>query len=391
MTEAAVNKVQTAIVICPEGDSAKRRLLGLTLGERVLLALSFSGVKQIAFVGPGPRPTSSRAKFETVEASTLPRQGKVFVTSSDAVFDRQMVSSAEVAAGLPLQLVDASSVDALVANPTAALAAFGTGQADSGRGFALRVVDGVSKSRAHRSLILSMRKPIDGFISRHLNRYMSLFVTGYLVRTGITPNMVTISIGLLGLIAAYIVGQGQPWWTLVLAGVLFQIQSVLDGCDGEIARLTYTFSDKGQWLDTVGDDVTNYSFCFGLAYGQAVVLGRNDLMAFGILTLVVQATMSIILYRRMLRMGIGDLMAIPDTVTSKASSDGFFGKFLRGAREATRRDTFILIIATVTALQLPVIAFFLFAIGTYPAFFAVLLNEKRLSGQERARAAAQVS
>jgi hypothetical protein len=63
----------------------------------------------------------------------------------------------------------------------------------------------------------------------------------------------------------------------------------------------------------------------------------------------------------------------------------------KGAREATRRDTFILIIATVTALQMPVVAFFLFAIGTYPAFFAVLLNEKRLSSQERARAAAQAS
>jgi phosphatidylglycerophosphate synthase len=264
----------------------------------------------------------------------------------------------------------------------------GAGVAALGRGFALRVVDRASASRAHRALLLSLRKPIDGFVSRNLNRYMSLFCSSLLVRTGITPNMVTISIGVLGIVAAFIVGQGQPWWMLVLAGLLFQVQSVLDGCDGEIARLTYTFSDVGQWLDTVGDDVTNYAFCFGLAYGQAVVLGRSDLMAFGALTLAVQVAMSFILYRRMIRMGIGDLMAIPDTVTSRAKSDGTFGKLLKAIREATRRDTFILIIASLTALQLPLVAFFLFALGTYPTFIAVLVNERRLARQEHAAATA---
>lgn len=384
MTDNNADPVRTAIVICPQGATVNQRLLGLSLGERVLLALSFSGVKQVAFVGPGERPTSARAKLAVVPIADLPRQGRVLVTSSDAVFDRHMISSLQIPPGLPLELVPATSIDALVADTTVALAKLGAGRADSGKGFAIRVVGSASASRAHRALILSLRKPIDGFISRNLNRYMSLFCSSLLVRTGITPNMVTISIGFLGLVAAFMVGQGQPWWMLVGAGVLFQVQSVLDGCDGEIARLTYTFSDVGQWLDTIGDDITNYAFCFGLAYGQAVVLGRSDLMAFGALTLAVQVAMSVILYRRMLRMGIGDLMAIPDTVTSKAKSDGLLAKALKVVREATRRDTFILVIATLTALQLPLVAFFLFALGTYPTFVAVVVNERRLAAQDRA-------
>jgi phosphatidylglycerophosphate synthase len=378
----------TAIVFCPPGDGTNRKLLGLTLGDRVLLALSFSGVKQVAFVGPGPRPSSKRAQVGEVALAAVPREGTVLVTTSDAVFDRHLIAAKDLPPGLPLARMAAEELDDFLGDVDTAFDKMGAGVAALGRGFALRVVDRASASRAHRALLLSLRKPIDGFVSRNLNRYMSLFCSSLLVRTGITPNMVTISIGVLGIVAAFIVGQGQPWWMLVLAGLLFQVQSVLDGCDGEIARLTYTFSDVGQWLDTVGDDVTNYAFCFGLAYGQAVVLGRSDLMAFGALTLAVQVAMSFILYRRMIRMGIGDLMAIPDTVTSRAKSDGTFGKLLKAIREATRRDTFILIIASLTALQLPLVAFFLFALGTYPTFIAVLVNERRLARQEHAAATA---
>ncbi len=384
MTEATSPQVspQAAIVICPEGAGTQKRLLGLTLGERILLALSFGGVRQVAFVGPGPRPSSKRAKIDVVDVASLPTDDTTIVTVSDAVFDRNFVKT-DAPAGLPFIKVSGAELQNVVANPEAAVQQLGSGKAESGRGFGIRVVDRASARRAHRALLLSLRKPIDGFISRNLNRYMSLFVSGLLVRTGITPNMVTISIGVLGIIAAILVGQGQPWYMLVLAGVLFQVQSVLDGCDGEIARLTYTFSDVGQWLDTVGDDITNYAFCFGLAYGQAVVLGRQDLMAFGVLTLVVQVVMSVILYRRMLKLGIGDLMAIPDTVTSGGSSQGVGARVLKALREAARRDTFILIIATLTALQLPLVGFFLFALGTYPTFIAVLINERRLSSQER--------
>ena len=384
MTEVSSTQEPTraAIVICPEGRGTHRKLLGLSLGERVLLALSFGGVRRVAFVGPGARPVSQRTALDVVDPATLLAGDAVIVTTADAVFDRNFVKEG-VPPGVPFAKLSGAPLQSLVADPEAGLKALGMGHAESGRGFGIRVVDRASAAKAHRALLLSLRKPIDGFISRNLNRYMSLFCSSLLVRTGITPNMMTISIGVLGILAAILVGQGQPWWMLVLGAVLFQVQSVLDGCDGEIARLTYTFSDLGQWLDTVGDDITNYAFCFGLAYGQAVVLQRQDLMAFGILTLLVQIVMSIILYRRMLKLGIGDLMAIPDTVTAGGNGSGLLARILKPLREAARRDTFILIIATLTALQLPLVGFFLFALGTYPTFIAVLINERRLSAQAR--------
>ena len=36
-------------------------LLGLTLGERVLLALKSSGVERVVFLGQGPQPQCERA------------------------------------------------------------------------------------------------------------------------------------------------------------------------------------------------------------------------------------------------------------------------------------------------------------------------------------------
>ena len=42
--------------------------------------------------------------------------------------------------------------------------------------------------------------------------------------------------------------------------MLLQIQSILDGCDGEISRLKYVRSRLGEWLDQVLDDVVNLGF-----------------------------------------------------------------------------------------------------------------------------------
>jgi hypothetical protein len=57
----------TALVLCPDsepGVGVEHKIAGLTVGERLLLALSHEGVGRVAFVGNGPRPVSSRADIE---------------------------------------------------------------------------------------------------------------------------------------------------------------------------------------------------------------------------------------------------------------------------------------------------------------------------------------
>jgi len=62
---------------------------------------------------------------------------------------------------------------------------------------------------------------------------------------------------------------------LLAGGVLAQAASVIDGCDGEIARLKFQESDYGGWLDAVLDRYADAFLLFGLtwhAYGTLLQL-----------------------------------------------------------------------------------------------------------------------
>ena len=54
-----------AAIICTE--YSQRMLLGLTLGERVLLALKYSGVERVVFLGQGPQPQCERAALSILD------------------------------------------------------------------------------------------------------------------------------------------------------------------------------------------------------------------------------------------------------------------------------------------------------------------------------------
>ena len=108
-------------------------------------------------------------------------------------------------------------------------------------------------------------KPTDGIISRKLNRHISLQVTRALLDTPVTPNQMTLVAMAFGLAAI-----GVVWYCgaagLIAGAVLLQIQSILDGCDGEISRLKYLRSRLGEWLDQVFDDVVNLGYFAVVGY-----------------------------------------------------------------------------------------------------------------------------
>ena len=90
----------------------------------------------------------------------------------------------------------------------------------------------------------------DGPVSRHLNRRLSMLITlKILYRTSLTPNQVTFIVFVITLssLPAYLSG---IYW---LGGLLAQLGSMLDGCDGELARLKGMSSERGAFYDTVLD------------------------------------------------------------------------------------------------------------------------------------------
>ncbi len=68
-------------------------------------------------------------------------------------------------------------------------------------------------------------------------------------------------------VAAFFVLRRGDYFAFVIGLAIFQLYSVLDGCDGEIARAKYLESEKGGRLDTWTDIFGGFIFIFGLGYG----------------------------------------------------------------------------------------------------------------------------
>ncbi len=107
-----------------------------------------------------------------------------------------------------------------------------------------------------KALLKRLIKDTEGFMSRYFERRISLFITKRLINTYITPNQITIISVLIGLLGAAFMAIGQGLWQIIGAW-LFLAHSIVDGCDGEIARLKFLESKIGGILDFWGDNVVH--------------------------------------------------------------------------------------------------------------------------------------
>src|SRR6184192_2687695 len=111
-----------------------------------------------------------------------------------------------------------------------------------------------------------MSKPQDGFVSRFLNRPISRGITSFLLRFPIHPSAWTISIFVLPLIACVFLVRGD-YVSVVIGAAIFQAFSILDGCDGEIARAKNMESKFGERLDTFCDFLASLLYVLALGLG----------------------------------------------------------------------------------------------------------------------------
>ncbi len=238
------------------------------------------------------------------------------------------------------------------------------------------VVDGGSARRAERALFRALRKPQDGWTSRWLNRYISLTISRWLVHTPLRPNQVSVGILGVGLLGAWL-ASGGGYWSLLLGASLFQAQSVLDGCDGELSRITHRGSLLGEWLDTVGDDLTNYGFFLGAAWGLYRTSGTAIYLGAGAVILFAGAIASGLEYRYLYRIGSGDLLKYPLSAQTSQGT-GLLGRL----QPLFKRDTFVFatFLAALAGLVGPML--FIFAAAAVGVFITVLATEWRIARQQ---------
>ena len=111
-----------------------------------------------------------------------------------------------------------------------------------------------------------MSKPQDGFVSRFFNRPISRRITSVLLKFPIHPSTWTISICILPLIASVFLVHGD-YVSIVIGAAIFQVFSILDGCDGEIARAKNLESKLGERLDYFCDFIASLLYVLTLGLG----------------------------------------------------------------------------------------------------------------------------
>lgn len=123
---------------------------------------------------------------------------------------------------------------------------------------------------AAQRIIKATGKPGDGIVSRHINRPISQAITALALRwPAMRPGHATFAAAAIGaaMIGALVLGGAAG---LVAGAVLFQLASIIDGVDGEVARATQRSSARGAMLDSVTDAVTNLGFIAGVSWNLYV-------------------------------------------------------------------------------------------------------------------------
>ncbi len=115
--------------------------------------------------------------------------------------------------------------------------------------------------KAKRFLIRNSVKSVgDGIVARNLNRKISVRISELLVDF-VTPNQMTLLSFLSGMISSVIL-----FFNIPLAALFYQFSSIIDGCDGEIARASLKKSKVGEYVDSILDRFVDFLFLVTLAY-----------------------------------------------------------------------------------------------------------------------------
>ena len=127
-----------------------------------------------------------------------------------------------------------------------------------------------------------------GFIAQKINKRISIPISLQVAKTRIHPNYLTIFNLIIGVLASVFLWKttdptdpnNTNYLYVVLGGFLFQLASILDGVDGEVAKFTFKVSKIGGWLDTIGDNSTLLMFLVSASYLNYIYMGGTASLIF---------------------------------------------------------------------------------------------------------------
>jgi len=221
-----------------------------------------------------------------------------------------------------------------------------------------------STKKAEDLLFLNIRKSERGWKSRNINRRISIPISRLLLHTPLTPNMISALVGAIGILSGFF----YIWGNIVVGGILLELSSILDGCDGEVAKIKLMESKFGQWIDTIYDQISYLFFIVGVPLGYYLTTGSSVAIILGGFNIGI-LLLSILwgFYFVAKYAGSGSMVNYPSTIDKMfpVENRSLFYKLIVFLRPLIQREyfAFIILIASVFGGYLLVLSITTFTMG----------------------------
>ena len=273
----------TVALILPPTASSFRVIGGLPLVQRTVLGALRAGFARVVVMagseearlrdvlGVDPR-TRTVEVIEGPPAASLGDQ-RVLVIPGDCLVTPAALARARATSANGRDVIfagDGTSLRLGAASGAEIAAAGDTDVASLDGDICVRVTDEPSARAAERRLLAEIRASTaasDGPLARLIDRSVSQWLSRRLVHTPLRPNHITVIGTTIGLVGAWCLARGA-WQLDVLGTFLFLCATVIDGCDGEVARLKFQETRFGKTFDVTTDNVVHAAIFIGLAAGQ---------------------------------------------------------------------------------------------------------------------------
>lgn len=233
---------------------------------------------------------------------------------------------------------------------------------------------------AEKQLYRQLAKPTDGWIAKNINRRISLFFTRLLLKTRLSASHVTGFVTLIGIFSGIFVASGR-YPGVLIGGLLFNLASILDGCDGEMARFKLSSSKTGEWLDTISDNLTYLAFFLGVAVGAhhqtpaSHVVLISTLMFIGILL-----SLGIMFYYLIRYTNSGSLVSVQSDIEEEDRRKGSGGasSWITKLKFVMKRDFFAMFFMALAMLNQLHLILYLAVIGANLTWIVVLAYKREI-------------
>jgi 1L-myo-inositol 1-phosphate cytidylyltransferase / CDP-L-myo-inositol myo-inositolphosphotransferase len=310
----------------PDGDPV---ILGLSLIQRAVLAARRAGYGQVLLLGSKASPTVGAvaiADWRSLVAALSAHKAPLIIAPAAVLAETdwlERLASAKIEpaawAAIPNRTVMLSAALAVPAADTLdadggardlgavedRLARLFGSPAPFPAGIDPMIVETPADVRlAERRLLRALVKDTDGFMARHVERPISLKISRRLAATAITPNQMSLISVMVGICGGPFFLSPRPLMQTIGA-LLFLAHSILDGCDGELARLKFQQSRFGGVLDFWGDNIVHTVIFGSMAVGWSLSAGAIWPLALGAAAILGTLGSAGFVYWRLMRLKDG--------------------------------------------------------------------------------------